>query len=93
MKKSTLIILIVIVVLMAALPLVLMKDAEFEGADGAAEDVIAEIDDSYEPWFEPLVGELPGEVESMLFALQAAIGALGIGYYFGSRKNKTSAKA
>jgi cobalt/nickel transport protein len=32
-------------------------------------------------------------VESLLFALQAAIGAGFIGYYFGTRRGKASAEA
>lgn len=63
------------------LPL-LFVNGEFGGADDAAEGVISEIDPSYEPWFKPLT-ELPGETESMLFALQAAIGAGVIGYSIG----------
>ena len=60
-----------------------MMDSEFGGADGAAEEAILEIDPDYEPWAESVV-ELPGgETESLLFCLQAAIGALIIGYGFG----------
>lgn len=93
MKKSTVIILLILVAIIAVYPLVTQQEAEFEGADGEAEEVITEINEDYEPWFEPLVGELPGEVESALFAIQAAIGASIIGYYFGSRKAQAAAKA
>lgn len=62
---------------------------EFEGADGQAEGVITEIVPDYEPWFEPVIGELPGEVESGLFALQAAIGAGVVGYAFGVLRTRT----
>ncbi len=87
MKKGTIIFLLIIVVAIAVVPLLTIKDADFGGADGQAEEVIGEINESYVPWFEPIVGELPGEVESMLFALQAALGGLGIGYYIGKSKN------
>lgn len=51
------------------------------GADGAAADYIEE--QGYEPWADPF-WEPPGaEIESLLFALQAAIGAFVIGYVFG----------
>ncbi|GAT16356.1 energy-coupling factor ABC transporter substrate-binding protein [Mycolicibacterium thermoresistibile] len=67
-------------------------DAEFSGADGQAEEVIGAIEEGYEPWFSPLVGELPGEVESGLFALQAGIGgiALGaaVGWYAGRARGR-----
>jgi cobalt/nickel transport protein len=76
------------VVLLVVLPLLFVK-GEFGGADDAAEGVITEIDPGYEPWFKPLT-ELPGETESMLFALQAAIGAGVIGYSLGLLKGKQS---
>lgn len=68
-------ILIVLVVLLAALPLWLLPNAEFGGADGQAEEVILELQPDYEPWFEPILEPASGEVESLLFALQAAIGS------------------
>lgn len=61
--------------------------AEFGGADGEAEEVIGEIDPDYEPWFSSPF-EPAGETESMLFALQAAIGALIIGYFLGMNRIK-----
>lgn len=59
--------------------------SSFGGADDAAEDVIAEVDPDYQPWTSGIWGdfELPGETESLLFALQAAIGAVIIGYFIG----------
>lgn len=58
---------------------------EFGGADDAAEGVVDEQDPDYEPWTSGIWGdyELPGETESLLFALQAAIGAVIIGYFIG----------
>lgn len=67
-------------------------DSEFGGADGAAGDLITEIDPSYqpaEPWFQKYLFEPPGgETESLLFALQAAFGAIIIGYTFGYYRGK-----
>jgi cobalt/nickel transport protein len=85
------IILFVLVVLIALLPIVFLKEAEFEGADDQAEDIIAEIDADYEPWFSNLWEPPSGEIESLLFALQAALGAGFIGYFFGryTQKNVT----
>jgi cobalt/nickel transport protein len=69
--------------------LAMNPDSEFGGADGAAEDVIAEINPDYEPWFGGIGFEPPGgETESLLFALQAAIGSLIIGYTFGYYRGK-----
>ena len=64
------------------------KDAEFEGADGQAEDVIGEINPDYEPWFDALWEPPSGEIESLLFSLQVAIGAGVIGYIFGMMKER-----
>ncbi len=88
MKKSTVILLLVLVLALAIVPLFLQRGAEFGGADGEAEEVIGEINPDYEPWFEPLYEPASGEIESALFALQAAIGAGVIGYYFGRQKRR-----
>ncbi|MEK3903256.1 energy-coupling factor ABC transporter substrate-binding protein [Paenibacillus sp. FSL R7-0179] len=77
---------LLVVILLVILPLLLVN-GEFGGADDAAEGAITEINPDYEPWFKPLT-ELPGETESMLFALQAAIGAGVIGYTLGLLKGK-----
>lgn len=76
-------ILILIVVLIAAVPLWLCRDAEFGGADGLAEELIVETHPDYEPWFSPIFEPASGEVESLLFALQAALGAGVIGFVLG----------
>ena len=68
-------ILILLVIVIAAVPLWLLPNAEFGGADGAAEEAITELNPDYEPWFEPILEPASGEVESLLFALQAAVGS------------------
>ena len=85
-KKN--ILLFLIVVALVIIPLMMNKGAEFGGADGQAETAITEIDPNYEPWFSSFFDPASGEIESMLFALQAAIGAGIIGYYFGFVKGK-----
>lgn len=64
----------------------------FGGTDSGAEAVVEEQDPGYTPWFEPLVGELPGEVESGLFALQAALGAGVLGYVIGIYRGRSKAE-
>ena len=85
-------ILILLVIALAAVPLWLLPNAEFGGADGQAEEAITELNPDYEPWFEPILEPASGEVESLLFALQAAIGAGVVGFVLGrltkSDKNK-----
>lgn len=68
-------ILIGLVILLAAFPLWYCRDAEFGGADGMAGELIEESNPDYEPWFQPIFEPASGEVESLLFALQAAIGS------------------
>ena len=92
MKGSTKnILLIIVLIIMITLPLLFLKDAEFGGADGQAEEVITEINPDYEPWFSPLIEPASGEIESILFSLQAAIGAGVIGYFYGFVKGKRTA--
>jgi cobalt transport protein len=63
----------------------LLVNGEFGGSDDAGGEVVEEYD--YEPWTEDWMAdlgfELPGETESFLFAVQAAIGAIIIGYFIG----------
>lgn len=75
------------VIALAILPLVIHHggDAEFGGADGEAEAAITEIQPDYKPWASPLWEPPSGEIESLLFALQAALGAGLVGFYFGRR--------
>ena len=68
-------ILIGLVILLAAFPLWYCRGAEFGGADGMAGELIEETNPDYEPWFSPIFEPASGEVESLLFALQAAVGS------------------
>ena len=85
-KRNLLLLLLVAVIIIT--PLVLKGNSEFGGADGQAEDMIGEIRPDYEPWAEPLWEPPSGEVESLLFSLQVAIGAGTIGYIFGTFKGR-----
>lgn len=84
-------ILILMVVLLSFIPLFLVPDAEFGGADGEAETLITVINKDYEPWFDSLIEPASGEIESLLFALQAALGAGVLAYGFGYLKGKSKA--
>ncbi|MFZ5649176.1 MAG: energy-coupling factor ABC transporter substrate-binding protein [Bacillota bacterium] len=78
----------ILVVALAVVPLTIHRGAEFGGADGEAEKVIAEVNPDYQPWFESIWEPPGGEIESLIFALQAAIGSGFIGYYFGYVRGK-----
>lgn len=58
-----------------------VEGTEFGGTDAAATEAIEAT--GYEPWFSSLFSPESGEVESGLFALQAAIGAGLLGYVLG----------
>lgn len=85
MKKKTLLVILLLVLCaaIAVIPLLTIRDSEFGGADGEAEQAITEIDPDYEPWAESIIEPPGGETESLLFCLQAALGAAVIGYGFG----------
>jgi cobalt/nickel transport protein len=93
MKRHQNLILLLAVVLLAVFPLWLVSkpapDANgevaeiFAGADDQARNLVGQIDPDYKPWFSPLIEPASGEIASLLFALQAALGAGFIGYYLG----------
>ena len=82
-QVATILILVLICAVILIFPLMTIRDSEFGGADGAAEELIGEVDPGYPPWAESII-ELPGgETESLLFCLQTALGAIVIGFGFG----------
>ena len=90
------IILLILAILIAIVPLFVLRGAEFGGSDDAGSQMISEITgEESEPWFEPVLeqaigGELPGEVESLFFCIQTGIGvgivAFGFGYLVARKK-------
>lgn len=84
LKKNLLLAFLVIAI--AVLPVLFLKDAEFAGADAKAEEAITEINADYKPWASSVWEPPSGEIESLLFSLQAAIGAGVVCYYFGYLK-------
>lgn len=86
MLKRNLALLAVVIALAVAPVLFYGHEAEFTGSDDQAEAVITQINPAYAPWVAPLWEPPSGEIESLLFALQAALGAGLLGYYFGRRR-------
>jgi cobalt/nickel transport protein len=78
-------------VALAVVPLFI--GGEFSGTDDQATAAIEAAKPGYQPWFTPLWEPPSGEVESLLFALQAALGALVIGYVIGRRHERAKAEA
>lgn len=90
--KKNVVIIILVCVLIAVIPLIFIKNSEFSGADGAAEEIITEINPNYEPWADSVLTPPGGETESLLFALQAAIGAGFIGFAIGTLRERSKHK-
>jgi cobalt/nickel transport protein len=94
MKKQTVLNIILIILAISLVPIAfyLNPDSEFQGADGQAEEIINKVNPDYVPWISSLWKPPGAETESLLFALQAAIGAAvvayGLGYFTGTREKK-----
>lgn len=88
MKKGTVFAILAAIILIALIPLFVLKDAEFGGSDDAGSQVVEEVDAGYEPWAVPILekaigGELPGEVESLFFCIQTGLGVGIIAFFMG----------
>lgn len=92
MNKKTVAFLLGGAILLSTLPLLLVK-GDFEGADAKAQALVREVSPNYEPWVEPVFEPPSGEVESLLFALQAALGAGGMGFILGQYRERHRQKA
>lgn len=84
MRRNAL--LLLLVGILVVLPFLVRPGAEFAGADGRAEEAVAELRPDYRPWVRPLWEPPSSEVESLLFALQAALGSGLLFYYLGYMK-------
>lgn len=110
MSKFRNLMMLLMVVVLAIIPFWIVQPPEvvdgaseiklFGGADDKAKDMIGEIAPDYRPWAEPFLEPASDEIASLLFALQAAIGAGFIGYFIGMgvareklRKDKQSEPA
>lgn len=88
-NKKTVLVLLIIALAIAVVPLFALKGAEFGGSDDAGSQVVSQIvGEEYQPWFTPIMetaigGELPGEIESLLFCVQTGIGVGVIAFAFG----------
>ena len=69
-------------------------DHEWSGSDDQAGNVIDELTGgTYQPWAHSIWTPPSGEIESLLFALQAAFGAIIIGYFLGYYRGLAKARA
>jgi len=79
------------VIALALFPVLFVR-GEYAGSDGQGTEAIQKLQPGYKPWFEPVV-ELPsGEIESLMFATQAALGAGVVGFVIGLYRGRTLAE-
>lgn len=86
MDSKYYIVILVLVAVITILPLAMYNgmgedEGYFSGADGAASTAIEKT--GYTPWYNAIWEPPSGEIESLFFAIQAAIGAIIIGYIMG----------
>jgi cobalt/nickel transport protein len=89
------IILLILVAAIIIFPLALYngqgeEQGYFGGADDSASPAIEET--GYQPWFSSIWEPPSGEIASLLFATQAAIGAIIIGYVLGYWNGQAKAR-
>lgn len=88
-RKGLVVVLLVLAILIAVVPFFALKGAEFGGSDDAGSQMVSEIQGSeYEPWFTPILesylgGEIPGEIESLIFCVQTGIGVGILAFFMG----------
>ena len=95
-NTKTVLALLAAVLVLAVVPFFLAPGAELGGSDDSGSRMVEEIQgEAYEPWFTPVLetllgGELPGEIESLLFCIQTGVGvgvlAYGFGYFAARKK-------
>jgi cobalt/nickel transport protein len=69
-------------VALVILPLLFVK-GQFGGSDDEASRAVAASQPNFKPWFEPIWRPPSPEIESLIFSVQAALGAGVIGYVLG----------
>ncbi len=99
--RALVIALLLLCVVLIVTPVLALRGADFGGSDDAGSEKVAEITgEAYEPWTTPVLeqllgGELPGELESLLFCVQTGVGVGVIAFFLGrfvERKKQENAR-
>ena len=90
MQKSSINVLLLSgAVILSMAPVLMYQGKEFKATDSINITAIEQVKPGYKPWFEPIVKPSGGEVETFLFATQAAIGSGITCYILGLYKGRT----
>jgi cobalt/nickel transport protein len=76
-------------VILSMAPVLIHQGKEFKATDSINITAIEEVTPGYKPWFEPIIKPSGGEVETFLFAAQAAIGSGITCYILGLYKGRS----
>jgi cobalt/nickel transport protein len=76
-------------VILSIAPILIYQGQEFKATDSRNQVAISEVQPGYQPWFQPVIKPSGGEVETFLFATQAAIGSGITCYILGLYKGRT----
>ena len=76
-------------VILSMAPVLIYQGKEFKATDSINITAIEQVKPGYKPWFEPVIKPSGGEVETFLFATQAAIGSGVVCYILGLYKGRT----
>ncbi len=76
-------------VILSMAPVLIFQGKEFKATDSINITAIESVKPGYKPWFEPVIKPSGGEIETFLFATQAAIGSGVTCYILGLYKGRT----
>lgn len=100
MRRSTVITLMLLAGIIVIMGFALVIDSSritdgqrFVGTDTAATKQVEQDNPDYKPWFSPVFAPSSSEIESGLFALQAALGAGALGYTIGVLRGRRRTEA
>ncbi len=75
-------------VILSMAPVLMYQGKEFKATDSINITAIEAVRPGYKPWFEPIIKPSGGEIETFLFATQAAIGSGITCYILGLYKGR-----